>query len=242
MTQNDSPAEAIPDGPEPIDDDDRMPLPAHAVALTTALNRLGTTMIARNVDPDRAAQIAAVLDALSDEIERLPQARKADDLGRRNRVRVFVETGRWPGPPPQGAQVEFDPGSFVGGELNPFAMGARYYCDGDEAVGRVKLDRCFEGPPERVHGGAICAVFDEVLGSVFRVTGTPSAFTGELSVRFERPAPLGVDLEFRGRQVRSEGRRRYLEGEGIGPDGVFARASAIFIEMKPEQFVLPSEP
>ena len=40
----------------------------------------------------------------------------------------------------------------------------------------------------------------------------PSAFTGELSVRFEKPAPLGVPLEFRGRQVRAEGRRRYLEG------------------------------
>ena len=27
--------------------------------------------------------------------------------------------------------VEFDPGSFVGGELNPFSMGARYYRDGE---------------------------------------------------------------------------------------------------------------
>lgn len=225
-------------GPDPFVPED---LPAHAVAMAEAVNRLGGALVGRTIEPDRAAAMTIELDSLTKELMRLPQRRKTDDLGQRNRVRVYIETGEWPGPPPEGAQVEFDPGSFVGGELNPFAMGARYYRDGDEAVGHVTLGRAFEGPPERVHGGAVCAIFDEVLGSVFRVTGTPSAFTGELSVRFEKPAPLGVPLEFRGRQVRAEGRRRYLEGEGHGPDGVFARCTAIFIEMRADQFVLPSE-
>ena len=223
--------------PGPFVPDD---LPPHAIALAEAVNRLGSALIARDVDPDRAAEMAAGFDAQTEELLLLPQRRKADDVGRRNRVSVFVETGEWPGPPPQGAQVEFDPGSFVGGELNPLSMGVRYYRDGDEAVGHVTLGRAFEGPPERAHGGAVCAIFDEVLGSVFRVTGTPSAFTGELSVRFEKPAPLDVPLEFRGRQVRAEGRRRHLEGEAHGPDGVFARATAIFIEMRLDQFVLPA--
>ena len=141
----------------------------------------------------------------------------------------------WPPGPPDGGAIEFDPTSLVGGPLNPFAMGARYHREGDEAVGRVTLGPCFEGPPERVHGGVICAIFDEVLGCVFRATGTPSGFTGELRVRFEAPAPLGVELEFRGRQVGAEGRRQFLEGEATGPDGVrFASAAATFVQMTPE--------
>lgn len=215
-------------------------LPAHAMTLAASVNRLANTLVSRSVEPHRALEITLLLDRLATELALLPERRKADDLGNRNRVRAFVETGEWPGPPPEGGRVEFDSGSFVGGELSPFSMGARYFRDGEEAVGRVTLGRGFEGPPERVHGGAICAIFDEVFGSVFRVTGTPSAFTGELSVRFVKPAPLGVPLEFRGRLVRAEGRRRYLEGEGAGPEGGFATATGIFIEMKPEQFVLPS--
>jgi acyl-coenzyme A thioesterase PaaI-like protein len=64
--------------------------------------------------------------------------------------------------------------------------------------------------------------------------GAPSAFTGELTVRFEAPAPLEVPLEFRGRLVESKGRRQFLEGEASGPDGRFASAKAIFINMAPE--------
>jgi acyl dehydratase len=86
-------------------------------------------------------------------------------------------------------------------------------------------------------------VFDEVLGAVFRAIGSPSAFTGELTVRFEAPAPLNTELEFRARQVSVEGRRRILEGEARSPDGQFAKASGIFIEMKPEQLPdLPEQP
>ena len=209
-------------------------LPAHHVLLSKALNRLGQLSLSRSLDPERALVLAAQLEAMGDELDRQPAGWLKETVHSRNRIAKFVESGEWPEPPPSGSQLEFDPVSVVGGEMNPFSIGARYFRDGSEAVGRVTLGPCFEGPPGRAHGGVICAVFDEVLGSVFRATGAPSAFTGELSVRFEAAAPLGAPLEFRGRLVESKGRRQFLEGEASGPDGRFASAKAIFINMTPE--------
>ena len=80
------------------------------------------------------------------------------------------------------------------------------------------------------------------MGSVFRATGIASAFTGELSVRFEAPAPLGVELEFRARLVESSGRKRFLAAEGTSPQGRFSSATGTFIEMRPEQFIRPPVP
>jgi hypothetical protein len=211
-------------------------LPAHHVALAAEIRQLGHAVMERSLDPDESAEMAEQLSALRERLEARPEVSKATSIFRRNRIAAFLETGVWPEPPPNGSRLEFDPASVVGGELNPFSMGARYYREGEEAVGFVQLGPCFEGPPTRAHGGVICAVFDEVMGSVFRATGTPSAFTGELSVRFERPAPLNIELEFRARRVSSEGRRQMMEGEARSPEGQFATATATFIEMKPEHF------
>lgn len=219
---------------EPADDGGG--LPSHQLKVAEAINRLGHAALSRDISPERAEAMASRLAELSDELEASPAISVKENMHRRNRVARFLETGEWPAPPADGGSIEFDPVSPVGGELNPFTMGAQYFRDGDEAVGRVTLGPCFEGPPGRVHGGVICSVFDEVLGSVFRAIGTASAFTGELTVRFEQPAPLGVALEFRGRRVGSKGRRQFLEGEAFGPDGRFATATATFIEMTVDHF------
>lgn len=211
-------------------------LPDHLIELAGAVNKLGEALIARTVDHKMATELTEAIAAMTERVETIPTMAKLDKLQRRNRISTFLETGSWPDPPADGSQMEFDPMSVVGGELNPFNIGAEYYRDGDEAVGRVSIGRCFEGPPERVHGGIICAIFDEVMGSVFRATGTASAFTGELTVRFVGPAPLMQDLEFRARLVKSDGRKRLLEGQATGPDGEFASATATFIEMRPEHF------
>lgn len=210
-------------------------VPVHEIELSRAINRLGNLAIGHRIDPERVADLVAAIDGVADEIAAGPPTTKADRMRSRDRVTEFLATGRWPDPPPDGSPLEFDASSLVGGELNPFSMGLRYHRDGDEAVGRGTFGPCFEGPPDRVHGGVLCAAFDEVMGSVFRATGTASGFTGELKVRFEAAAPLGIELEFRARTVRSEGRRQYVEAEGVGPDGQFASATAIFIEMTAEQ-------
>ena len=150
------------------------------------------------------------------------------------RPRRSSDPSAWPPPEPpaDGEAIEFDPWSFVGGPFNAFAMGARYWRDGDGSRGRVTLGRAYEGPPGRVHGGAVAALFDEVMGATLRVLGT-RAYTGRLAVDFLRAAPLDVMLDLRGWLVRREGRRLYLAGEAAVEGVAFARAEATFVEMAP---------
>ena len=200
------------------------------------LQRLNEMVISRQVDAATAATIATQLAEITAVLQPLRSCTKLESLGVQNRISSFLETGTWPEPPPDGSQIEFDVASPIGGIANPVSVGATYFRDGNEVIGRVTVGRCFEGPPERVHGGIVCAIFDEVMGSVFRATGTASAFTGQLSVRFDAPAPIMVDLEFRARQVGEEGRKRFLEGEAYSAGGRFASATATFIEMRTEHF------
>ncbi len=212
------------DGPNPM------------AAVAAEMQRLSEALMERQLEPDQAASVTSQLGAIIESIEALPTRSKAEMFGLRNRISTFLETGAWPAPPPDGSVLEFDIASPVGGAVNPVSVGATYYRNGDEVLARVAVGRCFEGPPERVHGGIICAIFDEAMGSVFRATGTASAFTGQLSVRFEAPAPILTDLEFRARLVGQDGRKRFLQGEACSSEGQFASATATFIEMRMEHF------
>jgi len=206
------------------------------VELAQSINALGVAVLGRELTPETAAELSASVNEMTRTVSAGRVVTKEEHVARRNRIATFLESGKWPDPPPDGSRMVFDPASPIGGDLNAFSVGATYFREGDEAVGRVHASRCFEGPPGRLHGGVICAIFDEVMGSVFRATGTASAFTGELTVRFEAPCPIEADLEFRARLVSSEGRRRILEAEATSPDGQFARATAIFVEMRPEHY------
>lgn len=200
-----------------------------------AIRRLGMALLGRTVSPELLARVADQAAALAAEVEAAsPERTKVDAfLGYTGvaRARHFLTTGHWPAPSADYGEIRFDAMSYIGGPVHPFSAGARYYRDGDEAVARVTVDMGFEGPPGRVHGGTVASIFDEVMGTVFRIRALPSAFTGSLNVRFEAPAPLGVELEFRARLTGVEGRKHFVEAEATGPDGRFASATAVFIQM-----------
>lgn len=52
--------------------------------------------------------------------------------------------------------------------------------------------------PARAHGGIVAAVFDDTMGFVLSMQGTP-AFTGRLTDSYLAPTPVGEELEFRAR-------------------------------------------
>jgi len=217
------------------DELDLPPIPPAEREAAQAVRRLGMALLGRTVSAEMASRVAAQVAALAAEVEAAsPERTKVDAfLGYTGvaRARHFLTTGHWPAPSADYGEVRFDAMSYIGGPVHPFSAGARYYRDGDEAVARVTVDMGFEGPPGRVHGGTIASIFDEVMGTVFRIRALPSAFTGSLNVRFEAPAPLNVELEFRARLVNVEGRKHFVEAEATGPDGRFASATAVFIQM-----------
>jgi acyl-coenzyme A thioesterase PaaI-like protein len=215
------------------------PLPAPELALAAAVRRLGSAVVSRTIDPELAAVLAERVSALAALAEAGPPRSKAEAIEAYpglQRIGHFVSTGRWPPPPGDGERIPFDALSYIGGELNPFSMAARYHRDGDEAVARVTFTRCYEGPPRRAHGGAVASVFDEVMTALFRALGLASAFTGTLAVRFEAPAPIEVEVEFRARLAATDGRKLTVEATAAGPDGRFATASATFVELTPEAY------
>ena len=94
----------------------------------------------------------------------------------------------------------------------------------------------YEGPPGCVHGGWVAAAFDEVLGFVQSLAGSPG-FTGTLTVRYRKPTPLHTDLRFEVRVTGTERRKTFAEGKLFAGDVLTAEAEAIFIAADRERFM-----
>jgi acyl-coenzyme A thioesterase PaaI-like protein len=96
------------------------------------------------------------------------------------------------------------------------------------ARGEVTFGSAYEGPPGCVHGGFVAAAFDEVLGFVQSLGGSPG-MTGTLTIRYRKPTPLHQRLHFDVELVRTEGRKIFTEGKVTAGETLCAEAEAIFV-------------
>lgn len=128
---------------------------------------------------------------------------------------------------------------------NPHGLGLRSYVEGDEAVARHRPADWYSGGfPDAAYGGLVASLLDchgAATASAFTALsrhgsmpedGTlPRFVTGTLTVRYERPTPLGLELVLHGRLEALEGRkavvRLALEADGV----VCASGSMIAIEL-----------
>ncbi len=87
-----------------------------------------------------------------------------------------------------------------------------------------------EGGPDVAHGGWTAAVLDEILGHVQVLRGE-LAVTGQLSVTYVKPVPIGRPLHARAWRERLEGHRSYVAAElTLASTGaVLARGSAVMV-------------
>jgi acyl-coenzyme A thioesterase PaaI-like protein len=94
-----------------------------------------------------------------------------------------------------------------------------------------------EGGPSVAHGGWTAGVFDEVLGHVPMLQGQ-LAVTGQLSVTFIKPVPVGRPLHARAWVERKEGHRWYVAGELTlqSTGSLLARGEAIMVARDPGHF------
>jgi acyl-coenzyme A thioesterase PaaI-like protein len=128
--------------------------------------------------------------------------------------------------------ARFFPYSPVVGPLSPIAPPVVVTFDGERLRGRATLSATYAGPPGAVHGGIVAMVFDELLGAVNACLGL-GAFTGTLSVRYERLTPIETELEFESWVDRTEGRKVFTAGTISAGGEVTARAEGIFIRVDP---------
>lgn len=191
-----------------------------------ALRALGHALVERDADDELLLGIADRADRIVSDLESVPM---------RERDLVAMKMSMFPDGIPDGGPIHHFDECFVSGRHNPLGIGARPRRVGDEVVAEVTLGAAFEGAPGRSHGGIVAAVFDDVLGYLLTVHSIP-AFTGELSVRYLAPTPMGVPLEFRSRIIEREGRRIHCEAEATSDGDRIATSEATFIEVEPSRF------
>ena len=128
---------------------------------------------------------------------------------------------------------------FVCGEENQLGLNMKFYETEDGRVlgiFRGKRDHC--SYPDRMHGGIISAILDEVIGRCIELR-QPGCLgvTTQLNVKFRKPVPTGVELKVLGTLVQDTPRGFEGHGEILLPDGsVAASADAIYFKCRPGAF------
>jgi acyl-coenzyme A thioesterase PaaI-like protein len=198
-------------------------------AAAAAIRRLGHALMAHEVDDDLLAHVAADVTDLAVQAESAGSRRR--DLGALRRRMFTTEVG-------DGDRVVHFDECVVSGPWNPLGIGIEVVRRGDDAVAEVVLGAAFEGGPGMAHGGVVAALFDDVLGYLLTLHRVPG-FTGELTVRYHRPTPVGVPLTLRGWVVDRIGRRFLTAGDARADGQVVASASATFVEVEARHVTLP---
>jgi acyl-coenzyme A thioesterase PaaI-like protein len=133
------------------------------------------------------------------------------------------------------AAAFFDHSPLIG-LANPLSPPISLMADRDQMTveGKVVFGPAFEGPPACVHGGFISAAFDEVLGYVYSLTGTPG-MTARLTIDYKRPTPLNTELIFKAQLVQVDGRKTYVSGKVFADDRLTASAEALFLNISADR-------
>lgn len=115
---------------------------------------------------------------------------------------------------------------FGCGPENPVGLRLELEPRGDDRlVGGFLLREELQGPPAHAHGGILAAALDEAMSLLVHARGT-TARTGQLEVRYHRPAAVNQYLTVEARLMGVEGRRFEVEAEVRPPGGSDPLASS----------------
>jgi acyl-coenzyme A thioesterase PaaI-like protein len=193
--------------------------------VAAATRKVIERLVATKAPVDALRVVAEHVEAAVAELEAHPQGRLYEG---------FAESALAGGAPAERDDIPFDPEAFaehspVIGAANPLAPPVRLEVHGDKVVGTARFGAAYEGPPSSVHGGYVACAFDELLGMVQSISGTPG-MTGTLTIRYRRPTPLNAELFLEGAIDRREGRKLFCSGRIHDDSGeVTAEAEGIFI-------------
>jgi len=182
-----------------------------------AVRDLGHALVGHHADVELIDRVSATLDDLTAELSH-------GERRSRHRPTVYDNAEA----PADGEELTSYDERPVSGRSSPWGLDIRVHREGDEIVARCTLRAAHEGAPGRSHGGIVAAMFDDVYGFVLSLV-RESAFTGELSVRYEAGVPVGVPIECRVRLDHRDGRKLYMTGEVLHEGNVLVRSKATFI-------------
>lgn len=145
-----------------------------------------------------------------------------------------------------GERLDFEPAvaSLVGmhtaycwgcGPKAEQGLGLRPELDGSLVRADLEFARRFEGGPGTVHGGAISAFVDDLLGYVPVAYGSPGV-TARLDTNYISPVPMGVTVSGEAWMSRVEERKMWAEGTIEYEGNVLVEALALFIAIDFEYY------
>ena len=122
--------------------------------------------------------------------------------------------------------------TFVSGDRTGHRFRVRYFRGEQEnqMQGKILFGPGAQGPPDRVHGGAMAAILDEAMGGVAWMGGHP-VVAASLNVSFRNMLPLTTPCVVEAEIISVEGRKVQTRGVLRDRDGeiVFAKGTALFI-------------
>lgn len=130
-------------------------------------------------------------------------------------------------------------GCFLCGDENACGVRTKFFVEGDAVRSRIVLPPHVNGYRNVAHGGVLAALLDESMGWAATVFGKSRRMylTGELTVKYLAPVPVGEEIQIESRLVEDAGRIAYSEGELRCGDRVCVRARGKFIPMSREATV-----
>ncbi len=129
-------------------------------------------------------------------------------------------------------------GCFVCGQDNRFGLQARFLYDGGRAICEISPSAQFEGWRGILHGGVTSSLLDEVMIKAIMASDV-YVVTAELTVKYQRPAPMGQRLIFRGWITSHRGRYWQTAGEAVLEDGtVLATATGKYLAARADLAVV----
>lgn len=127
-------------------------------------------------------------------------------------------------------------GCFLCGDENPCGARTRFFVQDDTVRTRLILPQHLNGYKLVAHGGVLAGLLDETMGWAATVFSHKHPFfvTGELTVKYILPVPVGEEIEIVGHLLKDGGRIAYCQGELIFDGKECLRAKGKFLPLSAE--------
>lgn len=121
--------------------------------------------------------------------------------------------------------------SILNGKASAVAFPMELKIEHERVVGHARVPLPFQGPPQRVHGGIVAAIFDILLARTQYISGF-IGYTASLKVDYRLATPLDTELQLVAWVEKVAGRKMYNKAEITANGKVCAVAEGLWIKPK----------
>ncbi len=169
------------------------------------------------------AEMAGYVDELEALLERIADHDKFDS------VKVFKQLYQGTASADE-LFLDVDSGVLLG-KASPIGFPMELDVADDKVVGTATVPIAFQGPPQRVHGGIVAAVFDILLART-QILCDFLGFTADLQVSYKGAVPLDTPLQLEAWVEKVDERKLHNAGNILLDGKVIASAKGLWVKPK----------